>query len=328
MTRLLFGGGVWCCAVVAGLMLPLIWLDAVGHEGYRPERAELATAARVVAAGLGLGVGYLVGVRSSPGLERVAVVRRWAIAAGAGAGAAVAHLVADEATYRYVIPVESARVDGTDPVAAMAWAWLVGALLAVGAATVGFGIGLFRRDDTRGRGRGWYAVAAAGAVAGLLAVPEFVRVGAELATARFLPAGFVTVPVGQPVPVVLPTGRSAIFRDHGQEWSAEDCQVTDSGGARIRVRAPSVPFTDNSDSIVTVVLGTVEVSSTTSVTVECQGLPGQVYQVGAAPTVDGPLGPLLHVPAWVLPVGGALPGLVLAVAVALVRRGQSSARQR
>lgn len=328
MTRLLFGGGVWCCAVVVGLMLPLIWLDAVGHEGYRPERAELATAARVVAAGLGLGIGYLVGVRSSPGLGRVAVVRRWAIAGGTAAGAAVAHLVADEATYRFVIPVESTRVDGADPVAAMAWAWLVGVLLAIGAATVGFGIGLFRWDDTRGQGRRWYAVAAAVAVAGLLAVPEFVRVGTELSTTRFLPARVVTVPVGQPVPVVLPTGRSAIFRDYGQEWSAEDCRVTDADGTPITVRMPSVPFTDNSDSIVTVMLGTVEVPSTTSVTVECQGLPGRMYQVGAAPTVDGPLGPLLYVPAWVLPVGGALPGLVLAVAVALVRRGQSSARQR
>ncbi|WP_326554056.1 hypothetical protein [Micromonospora sp. NBC_01813] len=331
MIRLLVAAVALTGALAAALILTLIWLDASHHTGYRPERSELVAAARVVAVVAGLVIGFTAAVRTAELVRPPALALR-ALPVMATAGAvALWCLVLDEILYRQVIPLEPAAVDAASAV--------VPALLTAGsaaaAATVGFGIGLpFRWSPTRStRSPAWYLLAVALAYAGLLVVPEFVRVGTEFATVRFLPAAAVDLPVGQPVPVDLPAGRSAIFRLWGRQLSTDECRVTGAVGDELPVTAPSVFFTDNGDGIVTVLLGTVEAPSSMSVVVVCQGPPGHSYQIGAAPTVDGLLGPLLHVPTWVLWVLGALPGLVLAGATAMARRrdrtaGQSSARQR
>ncbi|MFY1649772.1 hypothetical protein ACN27J_02580 [Solwaraspora sp. WMMB762] len=181
---------------------------------------------------------------------------------------------------------------------------------------------------TAGRDRYLFVAAGLVGLVGLVAFPEFVRVGAEPATVRFLPATAVSLPAGQPVTVDLPTGRTAIFRTYGRQLSTQECRVIGPTGAELPVTAPTVAFTDNSDSVVTALLGTIEVPSSSSVSVTCQSMPGHRYQIGPAPAVDGPLGPLLYVPSWVLRSVGALPGLALTAWGAVARWGQSSARQR
>lgn|GEM_PF-1809419 len=346
--RLVAVGGALAGAVAAGLVLTLLWLDAWGHEGYRPEWSELVSAAVTVVAVAGLAVGFRSGVRPrgrvgpvgrSFGSRSGDAVRSAAALAAAGA-VAVTYLTANELTYRFVVPLGSA--DPSDRPVVSAGDWLAGVGWSVTAAAAGFVLGLAWRRATSSTvtpvtgptattgtaGRGRYLVAAA-VLVGLFSFPEFVRVGAELATVRFLPATAVSLPVGQPVTVDLPAGRSAIFRTYGRQLSTQECRVVGPTGAELPVTAPSVAFSDNSDSVVTVLLGTVEVPSSSSVSVTCQGMPGHRYQIGPAPTVDGPLGPLLYVPSGVLWSVGALPGLTLAAWLAVERRrGQSSARQR
>jgi hypothetical protein len=161
------------------------------------------------------------------------------------------------------------------------------------AATAGFVLGLLRRRTPRPFSPLRLAVlAAAVTVLGALAVPEFARVGAELSTTRFGPGD------GD-----LAAGRHAVYA----AWGTADCRVT-VDGAELPVTEPAVPLTDNSDSIVTVLVGTVHLPRPgAAVTAACPA-----GQVGDLPEIRGPLAALVHLPGAVPPAVGAVPGLVIA----------------
>jgi hypothetical protein len=151
-------------------------------------------------------------------------------------------------------------------------------------------------------------VAAAVALAGFLAVPQFVRIGAELATRSLVPAGAVPIGSGQRITIPLTAGRHALFALSG----SEGCELTDASGRRLGLTRPAIALTDNSDSIVTELSGWFEVRQPGPVTVACTGAPGDSYQVADLPRIDGPLESLVYSPAALLYGIGLLPGALLA----------------
>jgi hypothetical protein len=236
--------------------------------------------------------------------------------------AAALYLTANAALYRYVIPLPAdLGGDGSRP---------ADVLPAVCAAVVGFGVGLLRRRTVIRRADPytppkrlstgwWFVLAALVGLLGMMAVPEFVRIGAELATSRFVPAESPTADSGERVTVELGPGRHAVFRPYGRDTSVAQCDLTDGAGRDLPLTEPSVPFTDNNDSIVTLLLGTFDVPAAGPVTVECRGDPSDIYQVAGLPEIQGPLEPLVYVPTALLSGIGVLPGVLLAGLV-LARR--------
>ena len=267
--------------IPAGLVLPLVLLDAARYEGYRPEPPEITAAAAVAAAMAGFVLGWCHGRAGRPFVVLLTGV----------ALSATAYLAVNDVLFRWVVPLgEGDRF------------WLPGVAYAVLTATAGFVLGLRRRRPARPLSARRLAVlAAAAAVLGALAVPEFARIGTELATVRFGPG------VDGPA-----AGRQGVYAP----WGTGACRVT-ADGAELPVTAPAVPYTDNSDSIVTVLAGTVEVPPGTSrVAVDCPG-----GQVGDPPVIRGPLAAVPGLGAAVLPATGAVPGLVIAAtAVSRMRR--------
>lgn len=258
--------------IPAGLVLPLVLLDAARYEGYRAEAAELTAAAMVVATVAGFVLGWCDG-RSG---------RSFTVLLTGVAVASLGYLAVNDAMFRYVVPLgESGGF------------WLPGVAYAVLAATAGFVLGLVRRRPPRPVSAGRLAVlAAAVAVLGALAVPEFARIGAELATIRFGPGD------GD-----LAAGRHAVYA----LWGTTGCRVT-ADGAELPVAQPAVPLTDNSDSVVTVLVGTVRLPrAAATVTADCPD-----GRVGDLPEIRGPLASVVHLPGAVPPAVGAVPGLLLA----------------
>ncbi|MEO3742528.1 hypothetical protein [Plantactinospora sp. B5E13] len=302
--------------IPAGLIVALVWLDSGSYEGYRPELSELTGAATLVAAGVALLFGYRYGIRVPAETDRSALGRRLLLVLAGGTVLTLLTLLVNDLLYRYVVPLD-ADLTNNRPWSILRWLAAVAGPALVGA--FGYGLGLRRRPtatppDNRVRppsGRRWVLVAALG-LAGLWAVPEFVRVGAELATGRFVPAGAATVASGARTAVPLGPGRHAVFRLYGDDLSAGQCTLTDAGGGRLRLSEPSVLFTDNSDSIVTVLLGTFDVPAAGPVTVDCRGGPYETYQVGGLPEVRGPLPALVYGPTALPPLIGLLPGVLLA----------------
>jgi hypothetical protein len=265
------------------------------------------------------------------------LARRVVLVVTAVAVAAVVCLLANDALYRSVIPLP-------DDLRSGGWG-LVNVLWAPVGAAVGSGLGQLR-PSVRRRRSGWpgrrvvpghplghgggppgpgggtvsrrrlLAVAAVVGLVGAFLVPEFLRVGAELAITRFSPGVGVTVAGGERVTVRLDAGRHAMFGYFG----GRPCSLGDG----ISLSRPAVPLTDNSDSIVTVLLGTFELEAARSVEVACDGQPGESFGIGRPPEVPGLLGPLvLGAPG--VPLGiGLLPGLVIA-ALALARRPEAPA---
>lgn len=271
--------------VLAGLVLPLVLLDAGKYEGYRPEPPELTAAGAVVAAVAGFVLGWCDGRAGRP----VAVLLTGVAVSSA------AYLALNDLVFRYVVPLgEGGRF------------WLPGVAYAVLAATAGFVLGLLRRRPARPLSARRLAVlAAAVTVLGAVTVPEFARIGAELATVRFGPGDRD-----------LTAGRHAVYAS----WGTGGCRVT-ADGAELPVAEPAVPFTDNSDSIVTVLVGTVDVPPGAAVVrADCpEG------RVGDLPVIRGPLAAVLDLPGAALPAIGAVPGLLLGGwALIRMRRRQSA----
>lgn len=318
--------------IPAGLIVALVWLDSGGYEGYRPELSELTGEATLVAAGVALLFGYWSGVRIPAETDRSALGRRLLLVLAGGTVLTLLTLLTNDLLYRYVVPLD-ADLTNSRPWSTLRWLAAVAGPALVGA--FGYGLGLRRRpqaappDTTRPpSGRRWLLVAAVVGVGGLWAVPEFVRVGAELATARFVPAGAATVASGQRTTVPLGPGRHAVFRLYGGDLSAGQCTLTDAAGDRLPFSEPSVLFTDNNDSIVTVLLGTFDVPVAGQVTVECRGGPYETYQVGGLPEVRGPLPALVYGPTVLPPLIGVLPGVLLAAGWLLARAAAARRRVR
>jgi hypothetical protein len=145
-------------------------------------------------------------------------------------------------------------------------------------------------------------------VLGIIGVTGFVGNGAEMATARFVPGETTTA-----TSLDLPAGRHAVFARYADQ--PVSCAVTGAGGARIAVTRPSLEFTDNSDSVVTVLFGVFDLPAAARVEVDCAGA-----EIGPPPEVRGPLEHLLFVPVALLWLIGAAPAALFALAVWLRRR--------
>ncbi|MGI5213080.1 hypothetical protein [Plantactinospora sp. CA-290183] len=316
---------VLCVGIPAGLFLALVWLDGSRYGGYRPELSELTGAATVVAAVLALLLGYLHGAEIPADADRSVLRRRLLLVLGVGAAATALTLLANDALYRYVVPLDA---DLTNNRSRPAGPWLAGMTYPVLVGALGYGLGLLRRQAAAPTvdgpqpppGRRWLLAAVAVAVGGLLVVPDFVRVGAELATGRFVPDGAVTVAGGQRTTVPLAPGRHAVFRLYGGDMSTSQCDLVDARGGTLPLSEPSVLFTDNSDSVVTVLLGTFDVPGAGPVTVTCQDGPYDTYQVGGLPEIRGPLTSLVYGPAALPPLIGVLPGVLFAGWLLIRRR--------
>ncbi|ROT26274.1 hypothetical protein [Micromonospora sp. HM5-17] len=307
-----------------GLALALVTLDASRYEGYRPDPSELINAATLVAAVAGLLLGYVHGVRTREPGGVPGVPRRLAVLLAVAAVVAALHLLANDLLYRYVVPLPAdLRNNRTSPVGLV----VSGLGFPLLAALLGFGVGLLRRRVTgsaptdAGRPastwRWWVLVVAVGAV-GLFTAPEFVRVGAELATTRF-GGSLASTASGERATVWLPSGRYAVYRSYGGTMSAVACELTGPDGRALALARPAVVFTDNSDSAVTMLLGTFDLDSAGEVSLSCRDRPGDTFDIGFPPRIRGPLEPLVYAPTAVLPGIGLLPGVV-AAGVLLVRR--------
>ncbi|MFG1605056.1 hypothetical protein [Actinoplanes sp. NPDC049265] len=283
--------GAWLGWIVAALLLTPVWLDNSGYEGFRPEGGDIWLTATVfaVVAGLMLGFAY----------------RAWRLVwvLALTAVSAAVHLGAVVLVYRYLIPVE---LSGGLPTVLVVVLPVVGAALGFGAGT------LVRRPAGWASGGRWWVVVLLVAIGGVYAVTGFVRVGAEWATERFLPADASTATT-----LDLAAGRHAVYATYNDQPSP--CVITDSRGGRVEVRQPTVEFTDNSDSVVTVLFGVFDLPRAERVRVDCPRT-----QIGSPPDVRGPLGRAIFWPIAVLVAIGALPGLLLA-AGSLARRTKDTA---
>ncbi|GLY95305.1 hypothetical protein [Actinoplanes sp. NBRC 103695] len=274
----------WVGWIPVSLVLTPVWLDGFKYEGYSPEIGDLRVTATVIAAVAGLILGFVHSTRAS--LKLVLAVM---------AGVSVGHLVADDLVYRSVIPIDDLH-GGPSPVLL--------ALIPVVAAGLGFGVGKLARREPRSAvpGRRWYAVAVVAGLAGISGVADFVSVGAEWATARFHPAATTDAPSPE-----LPAGRHAVFATYNDQ--PPSCTIT-VDGADVPISQPTVEFTDNSDSIVTVLYGVFDLPAGGPADVDCPR-----GRIGDPPEIRGPLGELIFAPAALLWLLGALPGALIAVSV-------------
>ena len=145
---------------------------------------------------------------------------------------------------------------------------------------------------------------------GASALTGFVRVGVEWATIRFEPAG-----ASAETSLDLASGRHAVYATSNDQPAT--CAITDSAGTVLQVRRPSIEFTDNSDSIVTVLFGVFDLAAADRVAVNCPRT-----RIGAPPEVRGPLGDLIFWPIALLWLIGAAPGLLVAGYTTIHRRGR------
>ncbi|MEU6023053.1 hypothetical protein [Micromonospora sp. NPDC047134] len=314
--RFLVAAAVLIGWTAAGLVLTLVVLDAGKYEGYRPELAELTTAAKLLAIGTAVAAGHLCVVRDGrvPGL-RGALLRVLVVAVGT----ATLFLVGNILLYRYVVPL-GASLD-----LARTWAPTVGWTTLAGALGVGAGVAWLVTRGPADLGapgswvRRWWVVAGLIGLAGLFVVPEFVRVGAELSVVRFVPADAVAVGHGQGVAVRLSEGRHAVYRSYEPNASARQCTIVDQKGDELAFSEPAVPFTDNSDSIVTLLLGTFEVPEGGPVFVTCHAAGYVDHQVAGLPEARGPLPQLVYGPAALVSGIGILPGVLVAAGLLTCR---------
>lgn len=278
----------WIGWIPAALVLTPVWLDGFKYEGYSPELGDLRVTATVIAAVAGLILGFVHSTRASlmTVLALMAVV-------------SVAHLGANDLVHRYLIPIDDLH-GGPSPVLL--------AVIPVVAAGLGFGAGRLARREPRPVSTGrWYAIAVVAALVGISGVTSFVSVGAEWATARFHPA-----PPETATSLDLPAGRHAVFATYNDQ--PDSCTIT-SAGKTLPVTQPTVEFTDNSDSIVTVLFGVFDLPAAGQVDVDCPKA-----QIGDPPEIRGPLGELIFVPAALLWLIGILPAALIAVTVWVKRR--------
>jgi hypothetical protein len=283
-------GGAWLGWIVAALLVTPVWLDGGTYEGYRPDDGDLW----LVATGFAVVAGLLLGWANRDG-RLVRVLAATAVTAAAYLGATLL-------VYRYVIPIELGG--GLRPVLVV--------VLPVVAAALGFGAGsLVRRPAGRASGGRGYVMALFLAIAGVYALTGFVRVGAEWATVRFLPAD-----ASAATSLDLAAGRHAVYATYNDQPSA--CTITDSGGRAVTVRQPSIEFTDHSDSVVTVLFGVFDLPRAERVRADCPRT-----QIGGLPDVRGPLRHLVFWPIAVFVVLGVLPGVLLA-ATSLRRRTRNT----
>ena len=282
--------GAWFGWVVAALLLAPAFLDAGKYEGYRPEGPDLWLAGTLAAVVAGLGLGWANRRQRLP-LVLVAM----AVTAAVHAGAAIL-------VYHYVIPLD----EGLPGVLSLA----LMVVLPVIAAALGFGAGsLVRRPPGAFSTTQSYATAIAIAVVGASALTGFVRLGVEWATIRFEPAG-----ASAETSLDLAAGRHAVYATYNDQPAT--CVITGSTGTALRVRQPSIEFTDHSDGIVTVLFGVFDLPAADRVAVDCPRT-----RIGAPPEVRGPLGDLIFWPIALLWLIGAAPGLLVAGYTTAHRRG-------
>ncbi|MEV6692240.1 hypothetical protein AB0M35_12315 [Micromonospora sp. NPDC051196] len=327
--RSLVAAAVMIGWTTAGLALALVVLDAGRYEGYRPEPAELTAAAKVLAIGTAVVAGHhgrVSGLRGA--LLRVLVV---------AVGTATLFLVGNALLYRYVVPLGASLDIARTWATTVGWTMLAGALgvgagaawrAATGPADVGprSGEGRSRAGpvDVGPPGssfwvRRWWVVGGLIGLAGLFVVPEFVRVGAELSVVRFVPADAVAVDRGRRVPVRVSEGRHAVFRSYAPEVSTRQCTIVDQDGNELALSAPAVPFTDNNDSIVTVLLGTFEAPRSGPVFVTCHADGHVDHLVAGLPETRGPLVRLVYAPAALVNGIGVLPGVLVGAGILAYR---------
>jgi hypothetical protein len=275
----------WIGWIPAALVLTPVWLDGFKYEGYRPELGDLRVTATVIAAVAGLILGYVHSRRASllTVLALTAVV-------------SAAHLAANDLVYRYLIPIDDLH-GGPSPILL--------AVVPVVAAGLGFGAGRLARREPRPVSAGrWYAIAVVAALAGISGVTSFVSVGAEWATARFHPAASPSLD--------LAAGRHAVFATYNDQ--PDSCTIT-SAGKTLPITQPTVEFTDNSDSVVTVLFGVFDLPAAGPVDDDCPK-----GEIGDPPEIRGPLGGLIFVPAALLWLIGILPAALIAVTAWVKRR--------
>jgi hypothetical protein len=267
----------WIGWIPAALVLTPVWLDGFKYEGYSPELGDLRVTATVIAAVAGLVLGYLHSTRLS--LVKVLAVM---------AVVSLAHLAANDLVYRYLIPIDDLH-GGPSPVLL--------AVVPVVAAGIGFGVGRLARREPRPVSAGrWYAIAVVAALVGISGVTSFVSVGAEWATARFQPAAAPSLD--------LAAGRHAVFATYNDQ--PPSCTIA-LNGHDVPITQPTVEFTDNSDSIVTVLFGVFDLPAAGRVDVDCPKA-----RIGDPPEIRGPLGRLIFVPAALLWLIGVLPAALIA----------------
>jgi hypothetical protein len=216
---------------------------------------------------------------------------------------AAVHAGAVMLVYRSVIPL------GEGLPGALSLALMV--VLPVIAAALGFGAGsLVRRPPGAFSTTRAYATAIAVAVVGVSALTGFVRVGVEWATVRFEPAG-----ASAETSLDLAAGRHAVYATYNDQPGT--CVITGSTGTALPVRQPSIEFTDNSDSIVTVLFGVFDLPAADRVAVDCPRT-----RIGSPSEVRGPLDDLIFWPIALLWLIGALPGLLVAGYTTIRGRGR------
>jgi hypothetical protein len=292
---------VWLGWIPVALVLTPGWLAGGEHGGHRPDQTEVVTLAAVIVAVAGLVLGARHGTRTTPDAGVAAIGRRLAPLLAATAAVAVAYFAAGDAVFRWVIPLAEDLRGGPS--------WVPLIPIPVVTAALGFGAGLLRRRPAAAvPSRRWYQVAGAAALLGVYGVTGFVGHGAEMATARFVPERTTAA-----TPVDLPAGRHAVYARYDDQPAS--CTVTGAGGAGIAVRQPSVRFTDNGDSVVTVLFGVFDLPRAGRVEVACPG-----GEIGDPPEVRGPLDRLLFVPVALLWLIGLAPAGLFALGVWLRRR--------
>lgn len=232
------------------------------------------------------------------------------------------------AVYRWIIPL-----DGTLAPLSVGFVVAGGLSLALTGAVVGylFALCLPPSDEARTRNRPGYLRGVGVAALGALLMQITVQVGADDST-RSEGSGSLPVPdlpAGVPVAADLPTaGRYGVYAQ-GESSERPDCRVSGPGfddrSAR-PVANPSGPYGGDAASYTWVAY--VDVPAPGTYAVACRTPDGQgTYRIGAAPTIAGAVGAVVHWPPILIWLLGALPGL-LAVADTVRRRRAGTAEHR
>ncbi|MER7169593.1 hypothetical protein ABT336_26500 [Micromonospora sp. NPDC000207] len=312
---LLMAFAVTVCWTPFGLIVTLVMVDAASYEGYRPELTELTTAATVlaVATGSALGLAYALRAPCVRGIHSKFVHVLPAMAAAVAAGALV--LATNEFVYSYVIPIGARGGIGS---------WATALSAAVLAIVLELLIEQPQSEETPSEvlpaprpgsiGRRLLLAVVVGLV-GVTVVPEFVRIGAELSTVRFYSEGAVNIESGQATRVSVQSGSSAIYAHSYVGVTVDDCRLADEDGGNLPLRSTSVRFTDNNDSIVTMLVGTFYSPTDQLLTLVCEGDSSSGYFVSGVPDIRGPLGNLIYGSVFPMVGFGAFPGVLIAVVV-------------
>ncbi|MEV6490644.1 hypothetical protein AB0M20_18730 [Actinoplanes sp. NPDC051633] len=264
-----------------GLVLPLVLVDGISSEGYPVGLLDMGPAAGGVAAGAGLGLGLLYGRRM-----------RWVVLLTEVAFVAAGFLILHAFLYRVFVPAIGDQQ------------YWPGVAYAVAGAAAGIGLGRLRPARTPSPpAPGLFAVALAVAIAGILVTANFVSIAAELATTGIGADS-------RSSPARLPAGRHAVFAP----WGTGDCDVT-ADGKPVSVHKPRIRLTDNSDSIVTVFIGTFDLERPATVAASCQNA-----GLGDPPVTAEPMRTLIYEIPWLTWLYGILSGALTALGIRLARR--------